>query len=931
MGPKPIPWSKQKTKCGHCFTPIRRDRLPEHTTNKHPGLPVKEHGDGDGRTQSTLTRFTKSKDSQADGHTGDHSATASSASPANPVVINSDSDQESCSDKDINVVKRKRKQSDDSEEPSKKKAKLDEGVEIGAAESRNEQSKQSGPTMDEKLDAILDAVKNLKMTREAPKRDSASRPTDASASSQNNEEADIEALKILIQSCRSIQRLCDLANLKLSDDGLICTVCASDWHTGHGVFKYDVDEVGVDFTEGNQPVAFINLKKSVRRHLSTQTHKSNLIKADDDSIRARKLQKLNQTVGLTVGKQAYRTLKYGRPFTDFEIDMLLLSDAKANVGNLNHSEKFPASMRPAFATAIDQRVEKYLKEPLPATLDIPPIGIVADKVTTKRRTGQLYGGVIFTPNMPSLLTPISLGISPVKHHDGRSIAEDICNATNSYNIQPSQIAGYGFDGQYFKLNVPTHINNILELDDMVSFTWDAAHLLQLAEKDTRTKETPWMEDLIKTIAAVLNKFQFGKSFEAAIEKAAALGVDLKAPQWFSDTRFASFAHIVFRNFMDNYKVIRSVLEEIAASDDIRASDACALLGRIRTIDFVTKLLVCVDFYGALGEISNVLQKVDMPIWDKARALKEYFLTLEKQQAWEDQEWKKVRHHEDEIMKCEFFGFPVLVGNVGLMIPRRRLRGQQEMETSDSNEESNSEETQPEHDPAVEKLTRLKELASNLIQSMVQNMHNRFPHSFFLDIETKEKSASLLPLLKRAQLSSNESQLMQSSEVNTLLQMHTTQNEGVRNLCVNIFRRRAALKDCDTDIKLYHKLYSDPTLYTGAQHILATLAKIISSSPPESIVESMGSVVENIRQLRGGSKTSTNRRDVEDLSQELIIHWNGPHISHCDSLVSQALTIHFKGSAWHFNSTDVRSKLHKVSAVVDRLHKTTPKLNFMTNL
>ena len=108
----------------------------------------------------------------------------------------------------------------------------------------------------------------------------------------------------------------------------------------------------------------------------------------------------------------------------------------------------------------------------------------------------------------------------------------------------------------------------------------------------------------------------------------------------------------------------------------------------------------------------------------------------------------------------------------------------------------------------------------------------------------------------------------------LLQMHTTQNEGVWNLCVNIFRRCAALKDCDTDIKLYHKLYSDPILYTGLKHILATFLKIISCSPPEWIVESMGSVVENIRQLRRGSKTSTNRQDVEDLSQELIIPFQG---------------------------------------------------------
>ena len=490
------------------------------------------------------------------------------------------------------------------------------------------------PSTDEKLDTILATLSQLKLNCENAQKIS-SEPEKADIKS--NEESDIEAVKVLIQSCKSISRLCDLANLILSEDVHVsCVVCTTtDRHIGqgqgHGVFKYDFS-LGVDFTTENQPLAFTNLKKSVARHLSTQTHKNNLLKADEDTTFARKQNILNQSVGLTLGKQAYRILKYGRPFKDFEVDMVLLSDAKVKVGNLNHSEKFAAGMRPAFATAINERVETYFKQPLPATSNIPPIGIVADKVTTKRRTGQLFAGVVFTPGMPSLLTPISLGVTPVKKHDGKSIAEEIHLACSSYDIQSSQIAGFGFDGQYFKLNVPTYLRDTMKLDEKVGFLWDSAHLLQLSDKDTR-KENPWMEDIAKDIAAVLNKFSFGKNFENAIDKAAAMGVDLKAPQWFSDTRFAAFAHTVFRNFLDNYKVVRAVLEEVAESNDVRAPDACDLLRRIRTLDFVTKLLICIDFYSALGDISMILQKVDMTLWDKGKKLKSYLATLEEQQAW----------------------------------------------------------------------------------------------------------------------------------------------------------------------------------------------------------------------------------------------------------------------------------------------------------
>ena len=79
-------------------------------------------------------------------------------------------------------------------------------------------------------------------------------------------------------------------------------------------------------------------------------------------------------------------------------------------------------------------------------------------------------------------------------------------------------------------------------------------------------------------------------------------------------------------------------------------------------------------------------------------------------------------------------------------------------------------------------------------------------------------------------------------------------------------------------------------------------------------------LKKIKDIRGSSKTSTRKQDVDDISQELVVHWNGPVISQCESLVKQALNLHFQGGSWHFAATDVRSKLHKVSKVIDRLNQ-----------
>ena len=51
---------------------------------------------------------------------------------------------------------------------------------------------------------------------------------------------------------------------------------------------------------------------------------------------------------------------------------------------------------------------------------------------------------------------------------------------------------------------------------------------------------------------------------------------------------------------------------------------------------------------------------------------------------------------------------------------------------------------------------------------------------------------------------------------------------------------------------------------------------------------MGSVIEMIRETRGGLKTSVCLADLEDNSNELICRWNGPPMNHCEKVVKAAL-------------------------------------------
>ena len=906
-----MPYSKQPTQCGHCNVKMRRDRLPKHTDEKHPGCVVKDKKAVESRSLFDYMRGQGGKRKCED--TDDEAE----ASPRKRAKLQSDADDETRDETEECEMQmetdRATDHADDHETQTASTSITARDNPSGNPSASNDQDSNKG--LSAKLDQVLEKLSKLDVGGMQSKNKGRQEP-------DIDYTKEVEALQVLVQASKSIRRLCDLARLTSDEDNnmLYCDVCCSvgsvKSRAGGGHFGYNFSN-GVDFTKIPQTTEFGNLKRAVARHAEGKAHINNLQIQQEENEKLQKLRKQEQCVGVTLGKQSYRLLKYCRPFADYEVDLKLLSDAKVKIGNINHSRQFPSKLRPCFADAIDSRVKDYISTPLQATKARPPFGLVADKLTARRRTGQMYAGILFTPGMEDLLSPVSLGVTSVKKHDGQGITDDIVAVCSEYSIDNNQLAGFGFDGQYFHLGVDSKLKDKLNLDEKVGFTWDLAHLLQLADKDTR-KECAWIEETCNSISAILSKFSFGKTFEEAIDKARELDLEFKAPLWFSETRFAAYAHLVFKNFIENYQVVRQVLEKVAESDDQRAPDACALLRRIRGLAFVVKLLLCCDFYSIMGKVSKTLQLVNVPIWSKLNAVEEFLQALQDFIQKGKDALPTYQKHEEDLQKCIFQTHPVLLSDVGINMPLRQTRTRG----------AGADDEHEEPDLVNTKLDHLLQKSASLADHMTTKMNTRFTPEFIAEIKEKEQAASLLPILLRARKAANETEMLASSEVQTLTGMHPAHAEEIRNLCINFYRNYKTLADVNTEIELYHKVFTDPNLSNGASHALQTIAKIFCSNPPESIVESMGSIIDKICCVRGGSKTSTNKRDVKDISDELKIHWNGPHISNCEKIVNQALEIHFKGGPWHFMTFDVRSKLHRVSKVVDKINATKPKLSFM---
>ena len=130
----------------------------------------------------------------------------------------------------------------------------------------------------------------------------------------------------------------------------------------------------------------------------------------------------------------------GRPYTDYEDDVMLLAQSGAIVGELNHSRKFPASFRPSVTKVIHKKVESFLKSPLVQTGHLPPCGISADKGTYKHRSRQFLSCVVVMPGDNNWLEVLTCGQPMVTQSStGQELAKNMKSGYDYVGLSPTQI------------------------------------------------------------------------------------------------------------------------------------------------------------------------------------------------------------------------------------------------------------------------------------------------------------------------------------------------------------------------------------------------------------------------------------------------------------------------------------------------------------
>jgi hypothetical protein len=194
-----------------------------------------------------------------------------------------------------------------------------------------------------------------------------------------------------------------------------------------------------------------------------------------------------RAVGTRIRRICYYMFKQGRPDTDFEHLIYLHSVNDSDIGDINHSNNFPAKVLPFISSEVTRRLTRFLANPLDQTGFRPCGKMGADKATWNHWTRQFVTFTTVVPDSANLLHAFFLGHPIVKEHTGDGVAQSNTECVKIYDINRSQYLGGSFDGAYFHLNVPEKLDNYFGFkgNDMKHHDWDPLHKAGLQDSHIR--------------------------------------------------------------------------------------------------------------------------------------------------------------------------------------------------------------------------------------------------------------------------------------------------------------------------------------------------------------------------------------------------------------------------------------------------------------
>ena len=278
-------------------------------------------------------------------------------------------------------------------------------------------------------------------------------------------------------------------------------------------------------------------------------------------------------VGMRISRLCYDIYKEGYSAHSFEKEVLKATLNGTDMGYINHSWNFPDKFRPFVAAEVRNRTTDFLSSTTSQTGFLPALNVQADKGTTVYNTRQFTTVSAVIPKAESLLNVVYLGQPLVKDHSGDGVADSIAGELTKYGVDPSQVEGGSYDGQYFHLSVPRHLTEKMQLSDKFICTWDPLHKIGVIETHIRSdKEFLWLVGVTSTCQEIYKKFNWGKNYQALVDMCEQREMRMRNLKTFSVTRFPNSVRAVFDTLIDDFKAVGKCLEDIVKNEDDKGSE-----------------------------------------------------------------------------------------------------------------------------------------------------------------------------------------------------------------------------------------------------------------------------------------------------------------------------------------------------------------------
>ncbi|XP_018017477.1 uncharacterized protein LOC108674085 [Hyalella azteca] len=378
------------------------------------------------------------------------------------------------------------------------------------------------------------------------------------------------------------------------------------------------------------PKRFSELKKEIGSHL-TGMSTSGHAHLDAHKLKKREMETEEKHVDAlqNLVKAALTTIKMGAAAEHFETEVVMLDDAKVDVGTLGHSRKQMEGFTDALIGHCRLKLKRYLTTPLPSTSFFPHYAVACDKSTPGRETNH---AIMLLAPYKGVRQAYPIGAPKVySNEEGRvvggtaeELAAQVIDTIVEFSLVEPENLSYLIanhsDGQYQSVGFQAELSKHCQTSTREGraqglefpVIWDGAHWLDLCIKTTKDKSSSskFFKKFLDRANSFNDMFHSGRGYDeykAVKEKTNAQGVRLSG---YSVTRFSSSAFDSLKGLYSSYKALILTYEENRETE----SDTDEMKFKIRGWDFALELCLMLDIFQPIVSVMVLSQRVGQQIW-----------------------------------------------------------------------------------------------------------------------------------------------------------------------------------------------------------------------------------------------------------------------------------------------------------------------------